>query len=149
MLNKHGENWQFQNEAFLESFLKRHLDKLLSLHVLAQQDAICGQYCDLIAISDIGQLAILELKSNEDRYIAQQLTRYFDAFIEEKPFAEKADYKQPIRLITIAPSFHRDSFVDRKYSQLDIEFLTFQIMQVGTTHIFQLKYPDDKKIRPF
>jgi hypothetical protein len=81
----------------------------------------------LVARSETGQLAILELKNQEDRYVVQQLTRYFDAFLAERPFAEQMDYGQPIRLLAIAPTFHRDNFTDRKYSRISIEFLTFQL----------------------
>lgn len=61
---------------------------------------------------------VLELKNGEDRYIVQQLTRYYDALREEKPFNEKIDYEQPIVLIAITPSFHKDNFTDRKYHLL-------------------------------
>jgi RecB family endonuclease NucS len=110
MLRKAGTGWEFENEALLEDCLKRHLETLLGLKVIAQQQTIQGQVCDLVAVSETGQLAILELKNQEDRYIVQQLTRYFDAFHAEKSFADRADYSQPMRLLAIAPSFHRDNF---------------------------------------
>jgi RecB family endonuclease NucS len=142
MLRQTGTSWEFENEALLEDFLQRHLQTLLGLKVIAQQHAINGQICDLIAVSGRGQLAILELKNQEDRYIHQQLTRYFDAFLEEQPFADITDYSQPIRLLAIAPSFHRDNFIDRKYSRLDIEFLTFQVISNERGHALQLRHLD-------
>ncbi|NEQ47591.1 MAG: DUF91 domain-containing protein [Leptolyngbya sp. SIOISBB] len=66
--------------------MKRCWKTLLGLKVIAQQRPINGQICDLVAVSETGQFIILELKNQEDRYIVQQLTRYFDAFIEERPF---------------------------------------------------------------
>jgi len=141
MLRQTGTGWEFENEAWLEDFLQRHLLTLLGLNVIAQQHAINGQICDLVAVSETGQITILELKNQEDRYITQQLTRYFDAFLEEKPFADIADYSQPIRLLAIAPSFHRDNFTDRKYSCLNIEFLEFQV-KPGQILILELKHLD-------
>lgn len=109
---------------------------------MAQQHAINGRICDLIAASETGQLAILELKNQKDRYIHQQLTRYCDACLEEQPFADIAHYSLPIRLLAIAPSFHRDNFTDRKYSHLDIEFLTFQVISHEHGHALQLRHLD-------
>jgi len=142
MLRKTGIGWEFENEALLEDFLQRHLQTLLGLTVIAQQYAIDGQICDLVAVSETGQVAILELKNQEDRYIHQQITRYFDVFLEEKPFADIADYSQPIRLLAIAPRFHRDNFIDRKYSRLDVEFLTFQVISHEHGHALQLQHLD-------
>jgi RecB family endonuclease NucS len=127
MLRQTRTGWEFENEALLEDCLQQHLRSLLGLTVIAQQYGINGQVCDLVARSETGQLAILELKNQEDRYVVQQLTRYFDAFLAERPFAEQVDYGQPIRLLAIAPTFHRDNFTDRKYSRVSIEFLTFQL----------------------
>ena len=142
MLRQTGSGWQFENEARLEDFLQRQLKALLGLRLLAQQHTINGQVCDLIAVSDTGQLVILELKNQEDRYITQQLTRYFDAILKVKPFETVADYTQPIRLLAIAPGFHRDNFIDRKYSQLKIEFLMFHVVQSHQTFALALKHLD-------
>lgn len=142
MLRKTDIGWEFENEALLEDFLQRHLQALLGLKVIAQQHAIDGQICDLVAVSEAGQLAILELKNQRDRYIHQQLTRYFDAFLERKPFADIGDYSQPIRLLAIAPSFHRDNFTDRRYSRLDIEFLTFHLISHDSSHALKLQHLD-------
>ena len=86
MLRKTGTGWEFENEALLEDFVQRCRQTLLGLKVTTQQHPINGQICDLVAVSETGQLGILELKNQEDRYIVQQLTRYFDTFIEERPF---------------------------------------------------------------
>ncbi len=142
MLRKTLTGWEFKNEALLEDFLKHKLQTLLGLKVIAQQHSVKGQICDLVAISETGQLAILELKNQEDRYIHQQLTRYFDAFIAEKPFANIADYGQPIRLLAIAPTFHRDSFTDSKYSRIDIEFLTFNFASQDNRPALTLRHLD-------
>ena len=68
----------------------------------------------------------------------QQLTRYYDALSQERPWAEQIDYSQPARLIAIAPSFHRHNFIDRKYNAVDIEFFTFEVIRDAEDH-FGLK----------
>lgn len=145
MLRKTGIGWEFEHESLLEDCLQRHLQALLSLQVIAQQYVMHGQICDLLGVSETRQLSILELKNQEDRYIVQQLTRYFDACLAEKPFADVVDYSQPIRLLAIAPSFHRDNFIDRKYSQLQIEFLTVEIEPTGAGYSLNLRHLDTEK----
>ncbi|MBC6435548.1 DUF91 domain-containing protein [Nostoc sp. HG1] len=64
-----------------------------------------GQICDILALRENKQLVVLELKNAEDRYIVQQLTRYYDALKEVKPLEDEIDYQQPISLIAIKPNF--------------------------------------------
>jgi RecB family endonuclease NucS len=98
-----------------------------------------GEFCDILAIDpNTNQLVIVELKNNEDRYIVQQLNRYYDNLINEKPWAEKIDYNQPVKLIAVAPTFHRHNFIDQKYNQLNYEFYTFDISQTENKIYFNL-----------
>ena len=119
-----GQRWQFSSELDLEEVVWRNLPELLNVEPLRRQFAISGKFCDLLAIDASDQLVIIELKNSEDRYVVQQLTRYYDAIqsAEDLPFSVNSD--QP-RLIVIAPSFHNDTFIDCCYSTLDIELLTF------------------------
>ncbi|NES07786.1 MAG: hypothetical protein F6K22_36360, partial [Okeania sp. SIO2F4] len=94
---------------------------------------------DILAISEERQLAIIELKNLEDRYVVQQLTRYYDNLCNEKPFATDIDYQRRIRLIAIAPSFHRHNFIDRKHHQLLFEFMIFEILESANQLNFILK----------
>lgn len=145
MLRRIGTGWQFETEALLEDFFQANLYNLLELKVLGQQYYISGQVCDLLAVSAQGQLSIIELKNDEDRYIVQQLTRYFDAVVNEKPFQEIIDYSQPIRLIAVAPRFHRDNWTDQKYHQLEFEFLEFCITSWTEGFIFKLHHQESGK----
>lgn len=142
MLRRTGTGWQFETEALLEDFFQANLCQLLGLKTLGQQYYINGQVCDLMTVSERGQLSIIELKNDEDRYIVQQLTRYFDAVVNEKPFQEDVDYSQPIRLIAVAPRFHRDNWNDRKYHQLGFEFLGFSIVSRAEEFIFKLQHQE-------
>ena len=81
-----------------------------------------------LATDSYGKLTIIELKNTEDRYIVQQLTRYYHGLIERKPRLDGIDYKQPVKLIAIVPSFHIHNFIDKKYTILNIDFFTFDVV---------------------
>lgn len=120
--------WKFQSELYLEDFVWNNLESLFQLKCLARQYCINYQICDILAIDEKKQLTILELKNTEDRYVIQQLTRYYDAIKENQPFKENINYQLPIRLLTLAPSFHQHNLIDLKYNKLIFELLTFRIL---------------------
>jgi hypothetical protein len=66
------------------------------------------------------------------------LTRYYDELKEEEPFADKINYQQLVKLVAIAPAFHRDNFTDIKYHKLDFEFFQFTIISQLDKFYFQL-----------
>ncbi|MBD1876985.1 DUF91 domain-containing protein [Nodosilinea sp. FACHB-131] len=125
-LIKIGDKWQFGNEFELEEIVWKNLPRLLNLKPFKRQFQIRGQICDILALDDQQRLVVIELKNVEDRYVAQQLTRYYNALKEYASF-EEVDLEQPIRLIAITPSFHQDTLTDCKYSVLDIELMSFQL----------------------
>jgi RecB family endonuclease NucS len=86
-LRKTGSGWEFANEEALEDFVEVHLQSLLGLTVIKRQFTVNEQRCDIIAVDENKRLVVLELKNGEDRYVVQQLTRYYDALLEHKPFA--------------------------------------------------------------
>lgn len=137
-LQKTGSGWEFERELDLEDFLWENLEPLFGLTPLKRQHYVKEQFCDIIAVGENKQLVVQELKNVQDRYIVQQLTRYYDALLEDKPFSEELEYDRPVRLIAIAPSFHRDNFTDRKYHTLSFEFLQFSVIQQGELFYLQL-----------
>ncbi|MGF2035439.1 MAG: endonuclease NucS domain-containing protein [Nostoc sp. CmiVER01] len=145
-LIKTGNSWKFATEADLEDFVWANLKELFGLIPLKRQYYIKGQICDILALNDKKQLVVLELKNGEDRYIVQQLTRYYEALLENKPFLDEVDYGQPISLIAIKPNFHRDNFTDRKYNHLSIQFLSFQILEASKNFYLELKDLDNGKL---
>ena len=117
MLNRVGTNWKFESETILEDFIWDNLTNFLDLFPVARQYKTSNsQICDILARNKHNQLIILELKNTEDRYIIQQLTRYYNELLEEKAFINKIDYGQPVKLVAVAPIFHRDNFTDIKYN---------------------------------
>lgn len=145
-LRKTGSGWEFASEEALEDFVEVHLQSLLGLTVIKRQFTVNEQRCDIIAVDENKRLVVLELKNGEDRYVVQQLTRYYDALLEHKPFADRVDYAQPVRLIAIAPKFHRDNFTDRKYHGLFFQFLQFAIVLSEDNLNLQLKDVDAEHI---
>jgi RecB family endonuclease NucS len=81
-------DWKFQSELFLENFVWETLESLLNLKPLARQLYLSNQICDILTIDEKQQLTIVELKNTEDRYLIQQLTRYYAAIQEHQPFQE-------------------------------------------------------------
>jgi hypothetical protein len=136
-LRKTATGWEFVSEEALEDFVAAHLENLLGLTTIERQYSISEQRSELIAVDDDRSLTVLELKNSEDRYIVQQLTRYYHALLESKPFADRINYDRPVRLIAIAPNFHRDNFTDRKYSQLNLQFLECAIVPDGEKLYFR------------
>ncbi|MEG4274629.1 MULTISPECIES: endonuclease NucS domain-containing protein [unclassified Microcoleus] len=145
-LRKTGSGWEFASEEALEDFVEVHLQSLLGLTVIKRQFTVNEQRCDIIAVDENKRLVVLELKNGEDRYVVQQLTRYYDALLEHKHFADRVDYAQPVRLIAIAPKFHRDNFTDRKYHGLFFQFLQFAIVLFEDNLNLQLKDVDTEQI---
>ncbi|MDJ0533396.1 MAG: endonuclease NucS [Xenococcaceae cyanobacterium MO_207.B15] len=141
-----GKYWHFESEAILEYFVLQNLDILFNLLPIARQYRTSNnQICDILAVNNNRQLTILELKNTEDRYIIQQLTRYYDDLIKEKPFTDKIDYQQSVSLIAITPSFHRDNFIDIKYHTLNFELWKFKIIHQQEKFYFQLIALTSKK----
>jgi RecB family endonuclease NucS len=122
-----NHRWAFSSEAALEDWLWLNLESLLHLKPLRRQYFVRGQYCDILAVGQEGQLYILELKNAEDRYIVQQMTRYYDALLAETPFHDEIDYQKPPQLIAIAPRFHPDTITDLKYHTLKIQLCSFKL----------------------
>ncbi|MGK7882179.1 MAG: endonuclease NucS domain-containing protein [Crocosphaera sp.] len=144
-LKKTGHKWEFQSEAHLEDFLWSCLGEILGATPLKRQFSINGQFCDILAVAHDKRLLIIELKNEEDRYVVSQITRYYDALLEEKPLKDLVDYSQTIQPVVIAPSFHRDNLIDRKYSQLNIKFLQFDLLVTSNNFTFNLNDIENNK----
>lgn len=145
-LIKKTEGWQFASEADLEDFVWNNLEKLFGLRPLKRQYIVLNDCCDILALSDSGQLVIIELKNVEDRYVVQQLTRYYHSLSIQKPMADVIKYDQPIRLIAIKPDFHRHNYIDQVYNKLAVEFWQFEIIQNGKQLTFHVKNQEKSSI---
>ncbi|MBA2748506.1 MAG: DUF91 domain-containing protein [Tatlockia sp.] len=119
---------------------------MFELLPLKRQYFVSGDICDILATDKNNRLVIIELKNVEDRYIVQQLTRYYHSVLEEKPFQQQINYQLPVRLIVIAPSFHRHSWIDRKYHKLNFEFMSFVTMQQESEVYLHLTDLNTKKV---
>jgi len=146
MLKKVGEDWHFGSENNLEDFVWSQLNSLFELSPLKRQYTASGDICDILALDKNSRLVIIELKNVEDRYIVQQLTRYYHSLLEEKPFQQQVNYQLPVRLIAVAPSFHRHNWIDQKYHKLIFEFMSFAIRQQQNEIYLHLTNLNTKKV---
>ncbi len=121
-----GQNWQFSTEADLEEIVWHNLPKLLNLRPLSRQFSISGKFCDILAVDEANQLVVIELKNTEDRYVVQQLVRYYDAIQSAETLPFEIATSAP-RLVAISPSFHADTLTDCRYCTLKIELMTFSL----------------------
>lgn len=140
-----GQQWHFSSELELEETIWRHLPDLLNLIPLRRQYAIDGKVCDLLAVDSNNTLVIVELKNSEDRYIAQQLTRYYDALKNADALPFSANTTHP-RLLAIAPSYHSDTLIDIRYSKLHIERLTFSLTATAADILLTLHDANNKPV---
>ena len=118
MLKKVNGKWQFASENNLEDFVWGKLNSLFKLSPLKRQYTVYGDICDILALDGNSRLVVIELKNTEERYVVQQLTRYYHSLQEQKPFQQQVNYQLPIRLIAVAPNFHRHNWIDREYHKL-------------------------------
>lgn len=145
-LRQTGSRWEFKSEAALEDFVWDNLEQLLRLTPLKRQYFVQGQKCDILAINESKRLVVLELKNIEDRYIVQQLTRYYDALLKTRPFEGQVEYTQPPRLIGVTPNIHKDNLIDRKHHKLSFCFLECAIAQAEKKFFLQLKDVDTEEV---
>ena len=122
------------------------MKSLLNLTPLKRQYFVRGEICDILAVDDNRQLVVLELKNTEDRYIVQQLTRYYDALLEVKPFDTEVDYGKPIRLVAITPIFHKHNEIDRKHHNLVFDFLKVLISKESDKFYLHLHNADTEQL---
>ncbi len=148
-LHKTPNGWEFVSEAALEKFVWENLRQLFGIIPLGKQYISNGEICDILAVDNDRRLVVLELKNVEDRYLIQQLTRYYANLLGEKPFAQEVDYSRSVRLIAIAPSYHRHNLIDQECSRLNFELLQFSIVEDEESFHFLLQelgqYLDFKK----
>lgn len=145
ILRRAGQGWEFVTEEALEDFVWTNIKLLFGLTPLKRQYFVKGEICDILAL-DGRQLVVLELKNSEDRYVVQQLTRYYDSLIEEKPFVEEIDYDKFVRLIAVSPIFHKHNYIDRKYNKLELEFLQFKVLKEEQNFYLKLSNNNEKQV---
>jgi RecB family endonuclease NucS len=101
----YGDVVEFETERQLEKFFCDVVIFKLGLKFLANQYICKNGVCDILAKGNNNQLIIIELKNTKDSHIFEQITAYFDALENERPFSEQIDYNQTIELITVCPTY--------------------------------------------
>lgn len=128
MLVQDGQRFRFASETALEDFVTQNLKPLWGFDLVARQFQVDGEICDVLAADESHRPVIIELKNTEDRYVVQQVTRYFHALTAAKPFPDRIDWSRAPRLVILSPSFHRHNLIDREYCTLPIQFKAFKVL---------------------
>ncbi len=98
-------------------------------YIPLQRQYVCnGEVGDILATAPDRSLVVLELKNVEDRYLIQQLTRYYANLIEEHPFEKQVNYSLPVKLVAVAPDYHRHNLIDRQHSRLEFQLWQFTVV---------------------
>lgn len=145
LLIKSGGRWIFYNETELESFIYNNLSNLLEMRPLERQLSINRERSDIpdiIALDNNQQIVLLELKNDPYPYIVNQLTRYYARFCKKNFFHSGVNISKPLRLIAIAPRYHTNSLIDKKYSKLDFEFWEYEVTKENNNFYLMLKNID-------
>lgn len=134
-----GEVAEFETEQQLEQFFLDTVLPKIGLKLLASQYACAQGICDILTLGPSNQLIIIELKNVKDTHVIEQITRYFDALIAEKPFASQVDYTQPIELYTVCPDYVDSLAMTLKYHRLNFNTLAYRIRNEQQFHRFELR----------
>lgn len=135
VFDKHAE---FETEQHLERFFLSTVLPKMQSKPLASQHSCSQGICDVLALGPNNQLVVIELKNTKDSHVIEQTTRYFDALIEEKPFASQVDYTQPIELCTVCPDYVDSLAITLKYHSLNFNVLAYRIKNEPHAHRFEL-----------
>jgi RecB family endonuclease NucS len=142
MLRKTGVRWEFVSEAALEEFVWNNLETFFGLTPLARQLRVNDEICDIVGVDESKSLGIVELKNVEDRYVIQQLTRYYATLRIERPYSNRIDYSRSPRLLAVAPKFHRHNLIDQEFSTLPIELFVVRVERENGRFFLRLEKND-------
>ncbi len=134
----YGERAEFETERHLEWFFWYTVLPKIGLKPLKSQYTCREGVCDILAKGHENQLVIIELKNVEDSHVIEQITAYFDALIEEKPFDEQIDYTKPIELYTVCPTYRNRTVTTIKHHKLKFTLFSYAVKSIGQGFVFIL-----------
>lgn len=140
----YGENAQFETEAHLELFFWNTVLKEMGLQPLKRQHYCREGICDILAKGTKNQLVIIELKNVKDSHVIDQITSYFDALSQERPFSEQIDYTQPIDLYIISPEYNSRTHSTLKHHKLKFNLFSYTAQVSGQDILFTLREWDSQ-----
>jgi len=140
----YGENAEFETEAHLELFFWDTVLKEMGLQPLKRQHYCREGICDILAKGARDQLVIIELKNVKDSHVIDQITSYFDALSEQRPFSEQIDYTQPIDLYIISPEYNSRTHCILKHHKLKFNLFSYTAKVFGEDILFTLREWDSQ-----
>ncbi|OLP20085.1 hypothetical protein BST81_02275 [Leptolyngbya sp. 'hensonii'] len=146
-LRVYGDVAEFETERHLEWFFWHTVLAQMGLTPLKSQYNCREGVCDILARGANKELVIIELKNTQDSHVVEQITAYFDALIDERPFDEQIDYSQPIALYTICPSYSARTELTLKYHKLGLTLFTYSIIRWDAGFKFMLwQWPEPGEV---
>lgn len=140
----YGENAQFETEAHLELFFWNTVLNEMGLQPLKRQHCCREGICDILAKGTKNQLVIIELKNVKDSHVIYQITSYFDALSQERPFSEQIDYTQPIDLYIVSPEYSSRTHSTLKHHKLKLNLFSYTAQVSGQDILFTLREWDSQ-----
>ncbi|MBD2179020.1 DUF91 domain-containing protein [Pseudanabaena sp. FACHB-1998] len=134
----YGGSAEFETERHLEWFFWYTVLPKIGLKPLKSQHTCREGICDILAKGNQNQLVIVELKNVEDSHVIEQITAYFDALIEEKPFSEQIDYTKSIELYTVCPTYRNRTVTTLKHHKLKFTLFSYAVKSSNQGFIFTL-----------
>jgi hypothetical protein len=104
-----------------EDYLWQHLTELFGFIPLQRCSPIPKPFQDILAL-DGDRLVAMIVKPTEDHWVVYQATAYYQYLLQERPYSDRVNYHQPIRMIVIAPRFQDETLVHRPQNAIAIEF---------------------------
>ncbi|MEG4456837.1 hypothetical protein [Microcoleus sp. N9_A1] len=131
MLRYFKGKFLFKSEALLEEFTWLHLKPLLNLEPIKRQLSINkGNRSDILGVTNLGQLALVELKKGGGKDSIDQLIRYRNSLMSERPQSSEfssVDFNQGFLLVAVASHFSLTAIDYAKSKLPGVLLLTYEI----------------------
>ncbi len=131
MLRHFKGKFVLKSEFLLEEFTWSHLKSLLKLEPIRRQLLINKENrADILGVTISGQLAILELKKGGGKDSIDQLIRYRDNLMSERPQSSEfsmVDFNQSFLLVAVASDFSPAAIDYAKSKVPEVLLLTYEI----------------------
>lgn len=110
-----------------EDYLWQNLTALWGFLPLQRRSPIPKPFQDILAL-DGDRLVAIILKSAADDWVGYQAMTYSQYLQQNRPFAERVNYDQPILILVISPSYSADTKVQDQQVSVEIEFWTISAL---------------------
>jgi hypothetical protein len=108
-----------------EDYLWEHLTELFGFIPLQRCSPLPKPFQDILAL-DGDRLVVIIVKPTEDHWVVYQATAYHQYLLQERPYSDRVNYNQPVRMMVISPRFQDKTLVHRPQNAIAMEFWTVE-----------------------